>query len=127
MARLCGDLLTGVAPRECFDLVLSNPPYISRMDYNNLPAEVGEFEPDLALFGGDDGLDIYRGLIPASFGRLSAGGFLLLEMGAGQIGDVERLTAKAGFSTETVVNDLQGIPRCLAVRKPSLKTDSCTD
>ena len=118
MALLCGDLLTGVAPRECFDLILSNPPYVAQMDYNNLSSEVREFEPDLALFGGGDGFDIYRRLIPASFRYLSTGGYLLLELGAGQAGEVERLASEAGFFTETVVKDLQGIPRCLAARKP---------
>ena len=118
MTRLCGDLLTGVVQRECFDLILSNPPYIARMDYNDLPVEVREFEPGLALFGGGDGLEIYRRLIPASFERLSAGGYLILEMGAGQAEEVERLAVKAGFLTKTVIKDLQDIPRCLAVRKP---------
>ena len=118
MTRLCGDLFTGVAPRECFDLVLSNPPYIARMDYNSLPVEVREFEPDLALLGGDDGLDIYRRLVPASFERISAGGYLILELGVGQAVYIEKLAAKAGFLTEMIVNDLQGIPRCLAARKP---------
>ncbi|MDR0311897.1 MAG: peptide chain release factor N(5)-glutamine methyltransferase [Acidobacteriota bacterium] len=118
MAAICGDLLTGVATHECFDFILSNPPYIARMDYNNLSVEVREFEPGLALFGGDDGFEIYRRLIPASFRRLSAGGYLLLELGAGQAVEVERLTAKEGFLTETIVKDLQGIPRCLAARKP---------
>jgi len=119
MTRLCGDLLTAVVQRECFDLILSNPPYIARMDYNNLPFEVREFEPGLALFGGDDGLEIYRRLIPASFERLSAGGRLILELGAGQADEVKLLTAKEGFLTETVIKDLQGIPRCLVARKPS--------
>jgi len=118
MTTLCGDLLTGFAPCECFDLILSNPPYIARMDYNSLPVEVREFEPGLALFGGDDGFEIYRRLIPASFGRLTAGGFLLLELGAGQAEEIERIATGAGFFTETVVKDLQGIPRCLAARKP---------
>jgi release factor glutamine methyltransferase len=118
MARLCGDLLTGVVRRECFDLILSNPPYIARMDYNSLSVEVREYEPGLALFGGDDGFEIYRRLIPASFECLSAGGYLILELGAGQAGEVERLVVEEGFLTETIVNDLQGIPRCLAARKP---------
>ena len=118
MAQLCGDLLTGIASRECLDLILSNPPYVARMDYNNLPVDVREFEPGLALFGGDDGLEIYRRLIPESFGRLLSGGYMLLELGAGQAGDVERMAAITGFVTEAVVKDLQGIPRCLAARKP---------
>ena len=99
-------------------MIFSNPPYVARMDYNSLPVEVREFEPDLALFGGDDGLEIYRRLIPESFGHLASGGYMLLELGAGQAGEVERIAARVGFFTETVVNDLQGIPRCLAARKP---------
>ena len=91
----------------------------SRMDYNNLPVDVREFEPAIALFGGDDGFEIYRRLIPASFRRLSAGGRLIMELGAGQVGEVERLAVKEGFLTETVVKDLQGISRCLAARKPN--------
>jgi len=118
MARICSDLLTCVAPRECFNLILSNPPYIAEMDYNSLSIDVREFEPALALFGGGDGFEIYCRLIPASFERLSDGGFLILESGAGQAGDVKRLTDEAGFLTETVVKDLQGIPRCIAARKP---------
>ena len=119
MTRICGDLLTGVASRECFDLILSNPPYISRMDYNNLQVEVGGFEPAVALLGGDDGFEIYRRLIPMSFRHLSAGGWLLLELGAGQAEEIERQVEDKGFLTETVVKDLQGIPRCLVARKPS--------
>jgi len=118
MTPVCGDLLTGFSYRECFDIILSNPPYVARMDYNNLPVEVREFEPGLALFGGDDGLEIYRMLIPEGFRRLVSGGYMLLELGAGQAGDVKRIAARAGFVTETVVQDLQGIPRCLAARKP---------
>ena len=118
MMPLCGDLLTGIVSRECFDLILSNPPYVARMDYNILPVEVREFEPDLALFGGGDGLGIYRMLIPGSFGHLAPGGYILLELGAGQAEDVERMATSTGFVTETVVKDLQGIPRCLAARKP---------
>ena len=117
MAMICGDLLEGFVPRECFDLIFSNPPYVARMDYNNLPVEVRNFEPALALFGGDDGFEIYRRLISASHSKLKAGGYLLLESGAGQIAEITRLTEEAGFSVETTVKDLQGILRCLVVRK----------
>jgi len=119
MVRLCCDLFSSVAPRECFDLILSNPPYVAEMDYNNLSIEVREFEPALALFGGEDGFEIYRRLIPASFNHLSAGGYIILELGAGQAGEVEHLAEQAGFFTETIVKDLQGISRCLVAHKPN--------
>jgi len=117
-AWICGDLLESFIPEECCDLILSNPPYIARRDYSNLPVEVREFEPDRALFGGEDGLEIYRRLIPSSLLRLRAGGYLLLEMGLGQLEAVSRMAEETGFLPETVVNDLQGIPRCFVARKP---------
>lgn len=118
MALICGDLLTGVTPLECFDFILSNPPYIAKMDYSGLPVDVREFEPGIALFGGNDGFEIYRRLIPASFERLASGGCLILEVGAGQAEEVERLASQAGLLTEAVIKDLQGISRCLTARKP---------
>jgi release factor glutamine methyltransferase len=116
LALVCGDLLEGFSP-ECFDLILSNPPYVARMDYNSLPVEVRGFEPHLALFGGEDGFEVYRRLVPASHSRLKAGGFLLLELGAGQDAEVARLARSAGFSVESAIEDLQGTPRCLVARK----------
>jgi release factor glutamine methyltransferase len=126
LARVCGDLLEGFAAGECFDLILSNPPYVARMDYNALLIEVRGFEPDLALFGGDDGFEIYRRLIPSSHSKLKAGGYLLLELGEGQIAGVTRLAEAVGFSIEMTINDLQGIPRCLVARKAAQESHRST-
>ena len=114
---ICGDLLECFPRRECLDLILSNPPYIPLSDYNNLPAEVRRYEPHLALFGGESGLDIYRRLIPESMVRLVSGGYFLLELGEGQVNQVTRFVRDAGFLLKMVVNDLQGIPRCLIAQK----------
>jgi uncharacterized zinc-type alcohol dehydrogenase-like protein len=75
-----GDLLTPVAADQ-FDIVVSNPPYVPTADRDSLAVEVRDFEPGLALFAGEDGLDIYRRLIPAAFAVLISGGLVALEIG----------------------------------------------
>jgi release factor glutamine methyltransferase len=117
IAWVCSDLL-GCLPRRGFlDLILSNPPYVPLRDYNSLPLEVRAFEPHQALFAGEQGLDIYNRLIPECLFRLVPGGYLLLELGIGQVAAVRRL-AEEGFILKMVANDLRGIPRCLVAQKP---------
>ncbi len=67
-----------------FDLIVSNPPYIRKETVGNLQPEICQYEPIMALDGGGDGLDCYRRIIPAAMGRLSPGGYLLLEIGFDQ-------------------------------------------
>jgi release factor glutamine methyltransferase len=105
-----GDLLAPVQG-ERFDFVVSNPPYVSTADRDSLSVEVREHEPALALFAGDDGLDVYRRLIPDAFSVLEAGGFLVLEIGYGQSDAVAALLTKSGFGRIEFVPDLQGIAR----------------
>jgi release factor glutamine methyltransferase len=107
---LQSDLLTSVAD-ERFEMVVSNPPYVPSTDRDSLSVEVREHEPALALFAGEDGLDIYRRLIPAAFAVLEAGGFLLMEIGYGQSVAVGAQLQEAGFERIEFVPDLQGIPR----------------
>lgn len=107
-----GDLMTPVAG-ETFDIIVSNPPYVPATDLPTLPVEVRDHEPALALFAGDDGLDIYRRLIPAAHAALVPGGWLVLEIGYGQSTDVTALLAAAGFQSIEVHPDLQGIPRVI--------------
>lgn len=118
IAWICADVWESVRRSECLDLVLSNPPYIPRKDYNSLAIEVREHEPHTALFAGESGLDIYRRLIPGSMPRLVPGGYLLVELGAGQAAAVAQMAGGEGFVPDATVNDLQGIPRCLIARKP---------
>jgi release factor glutamine methyltransferase len=114
---LRGDLLQPVAD-ERFDIVVSNPPYVSTADRDSLAVEVRDYEPARALFAGDDGLDVYRRLIPAAFAVLVPGGFLALEIGSGQAPAVQALLAAAGFQQIETTPDLQGIPRVLASLRP---------
>jgi release factor glutamine methyltransferase len=116
------DLLECFPPKEYFDFVLCNPPYVAFREYDSLPSEVREHEPHEALFGGESGLEFYRRLLPEIFSRLVTGGHLLLEAGAGQAEWIGRQLETEGFSLEMTVNDLQGIPRCLLARKPFPET-----
>ena len=112
-----GDLLAPVA-EERFDIVVSNPPYVAATARDTLSVEVREYEPALALFAGDDGLEVFRRLIPAAFAVLVPGGFLLLEIGFGQSPIIAALIASAGFAQIEFTPDLQGIPRVACARRP---------
>jgi release factor glutamine methyltransferase len=101
---------------ENFDLIVSNPPYISEQDACALAPEVVAFDPPSALFAGPDGLSAYRALIPGAKTRLSAGGGLILEIGAGQDAAVEALLNQAGMRVEARVPDLSGRVRALVAR-----------
>ena len=114
---LQGDLLAPVSG-ECFDLIVSNPPYVPESDRPSLSVEVRDHEPALALFAGSDGLDIYRRLIPAAFTALTPGGYLALEIGFGQSGAVHALLAAAGYARIEFAPDLQGIPRVAIAKRP---------
>lgn len=113
---LQGDLLAPVTG-EVFDLIVSNPPYVPASDRDTLAVEVRDYEPHLALFAGDDGLDLYRRLIPACFAALAPGGWLALEIGHGQADAVHALLHAAGFTRIQSTPDLQGIPRVLAAQR----------
>jgi release factor glutamine methyltransferase len=97
-----------------FDLVVSNPPYIAGRDGESLPPEVRGHEPALALFGGHDGLAVYRRLIPEAARLLRPGGCLMMELGDS---DAVRDMCASWIGVE-IVNDLAGIPRVLVAQKP---------
>jgi release factor glutamine methyltransferase len=100
-----------------YDVIVSNPPYIAVGEEATLMPEVRDFEPHLALFAGDDGLDCYRVLIPAAKSVLKSSGALLVEVGAGQAAAVAELFAVAGYVEIFTNRDLAGIERVVAGRK----------
>ena len=100
-------------PDRSFDLVVSNPPYIPRRDRASLQPEVRDHEPALALFGGEDGLAIYRRLIPEAARLLRPGSWLMMELGDA----VAVREMCADWTGVEIVNDLAGIPRVLIARK----------
>jgi release factor glutamine methyltransferase len=106
------DLLAGVTGP--LDLIVSNPPYVPERDRASLSADVRDFEPSLALFAGDDGLDVVRRLIPQAISRLRPGGALIMEVGEGQWPAVTTLLEQSGCVSVDWHVDLQGIPRIVA-------------
>jgi release factor glutamine methyltransferase len=97
-----------------FDLVVSNPPYIPGRDRASLQPEVRDHEPALALFGGDNGVGVYRRLIPEAARLLRPGGWLMMELG--DAAAVRELCAD--WTGVEIVNDLAGIPRVMVARRP---------
>src|SRR6185295_4939861 len=73
------------------DIIVSNPPYVARRDRASIQADVRDFEPSIALFAGEDGLDVIRALVPVAARSLAGKGELILEIGAGQSEAVRKL------------------------------------
>ena len=97
-----------------FDLIVSNPPYVSLQEITGLPAEVRGFDPLKALDGGPDGLEAYRRIAAGADAHLAQGGRILVEIGAGQKRAVEAIFAACGFGLKSSKSDLAGHVRCLA-------------
>ena len=115
---LCSDLFGGLPEAQRFDLIVSNPPYIPAAEYALLEPNVRDYEPRLALYGGDDGLDVYRRLVPAAGARLRPGGCLAVEVGKGEAEGVRALFAATGtYGLARERPDLEGIPRVVLARR----------
>lgn len=96
-----------------FDVLVSNPPYIPTDVMRSLPHEVKDFEPDLALEGGADGLDIFRRLLNAAPYMLRAGGLFACELYEGALDAAAELCRQAGLSDVRIVRDLTDRPRII--------------
>ena len=113
----CGDLFTPLRDTEPFDLVAANPPYVRSGDLAQLAPEVRDYEPHLALDGGEDGLAYYRRIAQEAADFIRPGGHLLLEVGEGQSAAVEGLLARSARLTEVQIRpDLNQIPRVVVAR-----------
>jgi len=110
------DLLGPVAG-ERFEFVVSNPPYVADGDRETLAVEVRNYEPELALFAGANGMDVYRRLTPLAYEALVPGGFAVFEIGHGQAASIAELFEATGFSEIQFTKDLQGIDRVIAGRR----------
>lgn len=98
-----GSLFSPLAADERFDVIASNPPYVAARDADTLEEEVRAWEPSLALFGGEDGLDVLRDIVHSAAAHLEPGGLLALEVGAGQSGPVAGLLEETGAYREVRV------------------------
>ncbi|MCD7806262.1 MAG: peptide chain release factor N(5)-glutamine methyltransferase [Lachnospiraceae bacterium] len=98
----------------CFDVIVSNPPYIASRVIDTLEPEVRVYEPRLALDGGSDGLFFYREILPESREHLNEGGWIFLEIGHDQGEAVSNLMRAAGFDQVRVTRDLAGLDRVVS-------------
>lgn len=109
-----GDLFQPISQMKLegkFDIIVSNPPYISKDELEDLESEVKDFEPRTALDGGVDGLDFYREITKESKSFLARKGLLIYEIGYKQAIDVKNILIKEGFQNTRVIRDLQGLDR----------------
>ncbi len=111
------DCFSGLHQEERFDVIVSNPPYISKEDMTKLMVDVGNYEPHLALYGGVDGLDFYRKLAHGASRHLNSNGALFFEIGYDQAESVMALLAENGFIDIVMSRDLAGHPRVVYGRK----------
>jgi release factor glutamine methyltransferase len=123
--------MAGVAPRiefvECaylsgttgpFDFILSNPPYVTDREYEDLAPEVREYEPAAALKAGEDGLRDITQILDLSASRLKPGGTLFVEIGHRHAAAIESLVKQfPGLTLKSISNDLQRIPRVAIIER----------
>ncbi len=100
-----------------FDLIASNPPYIGRREAATLMREVRDHEPEIALYGGEEGYEFYAGLIAQSAAHLKPSGILVLELGHNSLPAVHPLLDAPTWTNVAITNDLAGIPRVLAAER----------
>lgn len=113
---VCSDMLKAL-PKQTFELIVSNPPYIPTQVIPTLMEEVKSHEPYMALDGKEDGLYFYRKLVEQCPDYLAKEGMLLVEIGYDQAEAVSKLFSEAGFTDVTVMKDLAGLDRVVAGRK----------
>ena len=107
------DILTGFSTDKQFDCIVSNPPYIKTEDIKTLMKDVKDFEPTLALDGGNDGLIFYRKISTLAKKLLKKDGMLTFEIGHNQAQDVYNIMKNESFSEIDFVKDLAGINRVI--------------
>lgn len=112
------DMFEGLEPKEQFDVIVSNPPYIPSEVIKGLEPEVRDHEPRLALDGEEDGLKFYRILAERSMEYLKPGGRIYMEIGFDQGKDVSELFEKAGFEGLKVIKDMAGLDRVVQAKRP---------
>jgi len=105
VTAVLGDVFEGVAANGKYDLIVSNPPYVSASEMENLQPEVA-FEPDTALYGGEDGLLFYRAIVEKYKNSLKPRGALVFEIGAAQGQAVAEIMQNAGFNDVQIKKDL---------------------
>jgi release factor glutamine methyltransferase len=114
-----GDLLAPLAG-ERLDLLVSNPPYLSTLEYDALDPSVRDYEPATALIGGLDGLDFYRRLLAEAPAVMAPGGWIALEIDARRPRESAEIATAHGWTDVRIFDDLFGRPRYLLARRETL-------
>ncbi len=119
LSFVASDCFAGLGPDfgASFDLIVSNPPYVAERAVDGLQREVRDFEPRVALTAGADGLSVIRRLLIEARAYLKSGGFLIFEMGFDQHDAVKELIDENAWKLLEIYDDLQGIPRTVALMK----------
>jgi len=111
------DLLAALPAESQFDFILSNPPYITADEYDDLPPLIKDHEPKVALLGGENGCDLIERLIPEAAERLKPGGWLMMEISPMIEADVHNLiTADGRFDQPVTTKDLAGWERIVSAK-----------
>ena len=100
-----------------FELIASNPPYISRREGPTLQREVRDHEPEMALYGGEEGYELYAALVTQSAAHLIPGGIAVFELGHDSLPAVQPLFDTPEWTRVGITNDLAGIPRVIAAER----------
>jgi release factor glutamine methyltransferase len=112
------NLLDGIScSSRSFDLIVSNPPYIARREAASLMREVRDHEPEIALYGGEEGYELYADLITQAASHLKPGGLLVLELGHDSLPAVQPLLDAPKWANVGITNDLAGIRRVIAAER----------
>ncbi len=109
------DIYSKIRPNEVFDLIISNPPYIPYCEKENLDDTVKNFEPGIALFADEDGLEFYKKIIKDAKNHLRKEGIIAFELGINQAYEVKKLLEK-DFTNIEITKDVVGIDRVITAR-----------
>jgi release factor glutamine methyltransferase len=115
ISLLESDLFDVVDPEQTFDLICSNPPYVTETEYDQLSPSVRDFEPKLALVSGPDGTEVIQQIIQQSSTRLADGGRLMIELSPMIADACEGIARAADFEEIRFIKDLQGHRRILSI------------
>ncbi|MEQ8838442.1 MAG: HemK family protein methyltransferase, partial [Lacipirellulaceae bacterium] len=119
------DLFSQIEPSTKFDLIVSNPPYVKSSELADLAVDVRDFEPTLALDGGEQGTDVITRLVEQSASRLNPGGWLLMEIGPSTVEATEQLVAaKLDLTLQPTLTDAANLPRIVQARYLSREGDT---
>jgi release factor glutamine methyltransferase len=106
--------------RGAFDILIANPPYVGERDYGELPAEIRDYEPEIALLAGVDGLSFYRNFAGSVPELLKPGGYAFFELGKDMADRAIQIFTERGLSDFFVYPDLAGFDRVLKMRRSDL-------